>query len=237
MTSDELRELILRELPSIMEGDPQMRELIVRIGREQYADKQQTESRFDRMLDELRRDREQQARKWDEQNRKWDEQNRQLVEQNRKWDEQNRKWDENQNEIRRLGRRLENAIGGLGARWGLSSEAAFREGLAAILQESFGVEVRNVREWDAEGTVFGRPDQIELDVVIHDGSLILCEIKSSMSRADVMLFAKKARWYEATHGRKADRLLIITPYADDKARAAARELGIELYFNAEDVPS
>jgi hypothetical protein len=35
-----------------------------------YAGKQETESKFDRILAELQRDRQEQARKWDENNRK-----------------------------------------------------------------------------------------------------------------------------------------------------------------------
>jgi hypothetical protein len=223
-----------------------VRELILRITRDHYASRDATESRFDRILAELARDREEQARKWDEQaalwreqNRRWDEQAaeraRDREEQARKWDEQNRKWDENQVEIRKLGVRLDNAIGGLGARWGLMSEAAFRDGLAAILRDSFGVEVVRICEWDEDGAVFGRPEQVEIDVVIRDGVLILCEIKSSMSRADVHAFDRKARFYEARRGQRATRKLIVTPYADERAAAAARSLGIELYGRADEV--
>ncbi|MGQ9484847.1 MAG: DUF3782 domain-containing protein [Desulfosoma sp.] len=48
----------------------------------------------------------------------------------------------------------ESSIGALGARWGLLSEASFRNGLKAILEESFGVEVRNVTEYDEKGGRF-----------------------------------------------------------------------------------
>jgi hypothetical protein len=36
--------------------------------------------------------------------------------------------------------------------------------------------------------VFGRPDQVELDIIIKNGDVILCEIKSSMSKADIYSF-------------------------------------------------
>ncbi|PNK05634.1 PD-(D/E)XK nuclease family protein, partial [Cylindrospermopsis raciborskii] len=161
-----------------------------------------------RVLNELQRDREEQARKWDEQNRKfdafqaeqaqkWDEQNRKWDEQNRKWDEQNRKWEENtqrldrieaQNsatleEIQKANRRYESAIGAIGSRWGLYSEASFRNGLKAILGQSFGVEVLNLTLYDQEGEVFGRPEQVELDIIIKNGLTIVCELKSSIDKA------------------------------------------------------
>lgn len=43
------------------------------LAREEFADRRQTGDRFDRVLEEMRRDREDQARRWGEQNRKWDE--------------------------------------------------------------------------------------------------------------------------------------------------------------------
>ena len=69
VTERQVKAIILRELPAIVERDRQVRDLILRLAQEQFADKRETESRFDRVLEELRRDREEQARKWDEQNR------------------------------------------------------------------------------------------------------------------------------------------------------------------------
>jgi len=83
--------------------------------------------------------------------------------------------------------------------------------------------------------VFGRPDQVELDVIIQDGTLILCEIKSSMSKSDMYTFERKVRFYEKRHDRKANRALVISPMVDDPAQKVARELGIEVYGHAEDV--
>ncbi len=58
MTEQQVKKIILRELPAIIQTDPEVRELIVRLSREQSADKAETDDRFDRLLDELRRDRE-----------------------------------------------------------------------------------------------------------------------------------------------------------------------------------
>ena len=117
-----VKKIIREELPGLVKSDSEIRQLIVQLSREQaelQADKVEVvmDSRFDRLLEELRRDREEQTRKWDknqeemrqlrdEQNKKWDknrEEMRQLRdEQNKKWDEQNRKWEENQKELRQL---------------------------------------------------------------------------------------------------------------------------------------
>jgi len=233
MENQQLVQLIRQELPGILQRDREMREWVLRLTREQYADKRETESRFDRLLEELRRDREENTRKWEENQREL----RAMRE------EQNRKWHENQatinamlEEIRALSRKHDSTIGALGARWGLRTEQSFRNSLKGILEDSFGVEVINVTELDDEGEVFGRPDQVELDVIIQDGTLILCEIKSSMSKSDMYTFGRKVAFYEKRHGRKANRKIVISPMVDDPAQKVARELGIEVYSYANEVP-
>jgi len=186
--------------------------------------------------------REEQNSKWEEQNSKWEEQNSRWEEQNRKWEEQNRKWEANQAELKALheeslalGKRLDRGIGALGARWGLRSEKAFRDALAGILEQTFGVEVLNVCEYDDDGEVFGRPDQIELDVIIRNGLLILCELKSSIDKAGMYSFERKARFYERRHNRQANRLIVISPMIDSRALDVAKRLGIETYGEPEEV--
>ncbi|MGH8556727.1 MAG: DUF3782 domain-containing protein, partial [Methylococcales bacterium] len=108
-------------------------------------------------------------------------------------------------------------------------------GLAAILEKSFGVEVLNVTEYDDQGEVFGRPDQIELDVIMRNGTLIICEIKSSMDRGSMYLFERKVRYYKKHHNRICDRMLVIAPWIDPRAYKVADNLGIETYSHSTDV--
>jgi len=212
MTETEIKKIIQQQLPELISKDPQIRDFILRTVSEYYSPKQETDSKFDRILAELQRDREEQARKWDEQNNF----NKQLLE-----------------EIKRLDKKYDSTIGALGSRWGLYSEASFRNGLKGILEDSFGVEVINVNEFDDEGEVFGRPDQVEIDVIVKNGLLILCEIKSSMSKSDMYIFDRKVAFYEKRHQRKVDRKLVICPMVDDRAKPVAKKLGIELYSYAD----
>jgi hypothetical protein len=249
MTTQEIKTLIKKELPTIIQEDEEIYQFILHISRKQFADKQETESRFDRILEELRQDRLENHQRWEEQNRKWEEQNRKWEEQNRKWEEQNRKWDKNDHkwaenqktlnamleEIRTLSRKHDSTIGALGARWGLNTEESFRSALRSILEESFGVEVLNITEFDDRGEVFGQPDQVELDVIIQNGILIICEIKSSMSRSDVYTFSRKVSFYERLHNRTANRKMIISPMVRDDARRTAEKLRLEVFSYAEDV--
>ncbi len=211
-----------------------------------------------RKWEEQNRKWEKQNRKWDEQNRKlkesneeqnrkWDEQNRKLKEsneeQNRKWEEQNRKWDKNQQvidqileSIQSLNRKYDQSLGALGTRWGLHSEESFRNALAGILEEiPGGMKVIHVNEFDDAGEVFGRPDQVELDLLVHNGLLLIAEIKSSMSRADMYLFERKARFYERKHQRVANKLIVISPMVDKWAQRVADKLGITVYSHTDEV--
>ncbi len=221
MTTENLTETIKRELPALLRSDPELRRFILELTRSEYAGRQHTEDRFDRILDELRADREAQARKGDEQNRKWEEARDEfrLIHE----------------EIMAQAKKFDRSIGALGARWGLQSEAAFRKALAGILEQSFGVEVLNINEYDEQGEVFGRPDQVELDIIIKNGLLLICELKSSIDKAGMYIFERKVRYYEKHHYRKADRMLVVSPMIDPKALRVAEKLGIETYSDSSEV--
>ncbi len=109
--------------------------------------------------------------------------------------------------------------------------------MAGTLEKSFGVEVVNVNEYDDRGEVFGRPDQVELDVIIKNGLLLICELKSSIDKAGMYIFERKARFYEKRHQRKADQLIVISPMLDARARRVAEQLGIETFSDSLDVPA
>ncbi|MCK4390108.1 MAG: DUF3782 domain-containing protein [Desulfobacterales bacterium] len=227
-TSEEIKKIIIAEVPRLMESDPDIRRFILDITHEKYADRIETESRIDRILDELKRDREARDRKWETQEKKWEAQEK-------KWEENQKVINEILIEIKAHDRRFDSTIGALGARWGLRSERAFRDGLKAILEKSFGVKVERYEDYDHDGLVFGRPDQVELDVIIHNETLILCEIKSSMSKSEMYAFWRKKNFYENKHARKASRVMVISPMIDHRASAVAKDLDIEVYGYAEDV--
>lgn len=226
------RTTLKQELPIMLREDPNLRLHLIDLTRSEYADRLDTQDRFHQILLELRQDREAQARKWDQQNRKWDEQNRKWEALQAETREEFRKVHE---EIMAQAKKHERIIGALGSRWGMQSERTFRNALAGILEESFGVQVLNVNEYDHTGTVFGRPEQIELDVIIKNGLLLICELKSSIDKAGMYSFERKARFYEKLHQRQANRLLVISPMVDPRALKVAENLGIEVYSDAIDV--
>lgn len=237
MTDTDFKAQLKQQLPDLLRQDDEIRGLVLHTVEQYFANRQETESRFDQVLAEMRRDREAQMLKWQEQSRKWEENDRKWEEQNRKWDENGRRQDEILADIKAMNLKHESTIGALGARWGLYSEAAFRNGLKAILEDTFGVQVLNVVEYDDAGEVFGRPEQIELDLIIRNGDLILCEIKSSVSKPDLYAFLRKVEFYEKRHQRQATRKMVISPMVHPSAQPIGPRLGIEVYSYAEDVPA
>jgi hypothetical protein len=209
------------------------------------------------MLEELKKDREENSRKWEETNkkldetiregnRKWEETNKKLDETiregNRKWEETNKKLDETIRESKEQFKgileeikSIRSTVGALGSRWGIASEASFRNALKGILERRFNVQVINVTEYDHEGFVFRHPDQVELDIIIRNGEIIICEIKSSMSRSDIYTFHRKVQFYEKQHNCKAASMIVISPMLDKYAQTTADRLGIEIYSYSEDV--
>jgi hypothetical protein len=186
-------------MPHWLQDDPAFRAFVLDLTRREYADRRETDDRFNTLLAELRQDRERADKRWEEQNAKW------LA---------------NQAELKRLHEEImaiaqkhDRSIGALGSRWGLQSEKAFRDALAAILEKSFDVQVVNINEFDDSGEVFGRPDQVELDVIIKNGLLLICELKSSIDKAGMYIFERKARFYELAKGAEAWVFVIAAPIA------------------------
>ena len=83
--------------------------------------------------------------------------------------------------------------------------------------------------YDEEGLVYGHPSPIEVDVAVRNGRVVLVEISSHVRASDVAAFAKKAKLYAKKTGRTPDKLIMVTPFVDDRAFKLARELGVEIY--------
>ncbi len=220
MTPTDLKTQLQAELPELLKQDAGFRHWLEQLIRQTAVTPESFDARFERMLQEFAADRAEQRQRWDEQNRKWD--------------EQNRKNNELLEEIKLSRSRQDQGIGALGARWGIASEHSFRAALKGILEKSFGVEVLNINEFDDQGIVFGVPDQVEIDIIIKNGMVILCELKSSMSKSDMYTFDRKVRYYEQRHQRPVQRRLAISPMIHPAARAVAEKLGIEMFGYAED---
>jgi hypothetical protein len=132
-----------------------------------------------------------------------------------------------QDELTLFRRTFQSQLGGLGARWGLQTEEAFRHGIRTILHE-VGFTTERFLTWDAAGEVFGHPEQVELDLVVQNGKVIVVEIKSALDRANTYLFNRKVAFYTQHTGHQVDRKVVVASYADERAKEVALRLGIEV---------
>ncbi|MFM7660692.1 MAG: PD-(D/E)XK nuclease family protein [Betaproteobacteria bacterium] len=190
----------------------------------------------------------QQKQLWKEQSERWKEQAERWSKQDLRWAQEDQRWEElaadRKAQDERINQRFERlegdlqqiklSIGALGARWGLSAEESFRSALAGILTESYGVTVLNISFQDSEGKVFGRPDQVEMDIVVTNGVCMAIEIKSSVDKQAIYLFDRKVQVYSEREGRTVNRKVVISPMVDSRAFRVAKELGIEVFTRSDD---
>ena len=260
LTEEEIRELIANEFPRLITQNPEIRYELIGVMSETFAKKEDITAILNE-LKQMREESEQQRVEFrqemkdlrEESEQRWDDFRQEMEalreESNRLREESERRWIEFRQEIAALReessasrvytdnaiRRFNHTVQGLGARWGLQSEDAFRNGLAAILTDELGFRVERYEGYDDSGSVFGQPEQVEMDVIIRNSSVIAIEIKSSVSRGDLALFQRKVAFFEQTENLTVSRRFFISPFVDPNAVELATGMGIELYTHSLDI--
>ena len=215
--------------------------------------REESEQRWGEFRQEMEALREESNRLREESEQRWGEFRQEMEalreESNRLREESEQRWGEFRQEMEALRgevrasrtytddelRRFSHTVQGLGARWGLQSEEAFRNGLAAILTDELGFQVEKYEGYDDSGSIFGQPAQVEMDVIIQNGLVIAIEIKSSVSRGDLALFQRKVTFFERTEDVTVNRKFFISPFVDPNAVRLAAAMGIELYTHSLDI--
>jgi len=126
-------------------------------------------------------------------------------------------------------RKLWLALNALGARWGVFSEDAFRNGVRELLKDA-GYTVDRWVYYDDKGYVYGYPSEVELDIVIKDGRTLAVEITSALKRGDLQQIRRKVELFSTVTGRRIDAVYVITPFIHDRnpdaVAAVASSMGI-----------
>jgi len=136
--------------------------------------------------------------------------------------------------VARMEERIMRRLNAFGARWGLRSERAWREGMRVVL-ETVGFDVERWVAFDAQGEVFDYPSNVELDVVIRDGQTLIVELRTSVSRDALPTLERKVKFYERQTGRKVHRRILVTPWYEPGVDEMARRLGWEIYGEPEEI--
>ena len=112
---------------------------------------------------------------------------------------------------------MRRAIDRLGARWGIRNESLFRQTMAAVLQESFGVTVE-------QRTIAGE----QFDLLIFDGQHILVEIAASVGPSIAQRLQRKQRLYRQETGVEPQRVILVTASIHSRRAQELRQMGIEV---------
>ena len=112
---------------------------------------------------------------------------------------------------------LRRAMDRLGARWGIRNESLFRQTMAAVLQESFGVTVE-------QRTIAGE----QFDLLIFDGQHLLVEIAASVGPSIAQRLQRKRRLYRQETGVEPQRVILATASIHSRRAQELRDRGIEV---------
>ena len=122
-------------------------------------------------------------------------------------------------------RDLDLRFGVLGSRWGDGAEGAFRQGMIEVVR-GLGYTVEHYQGQDPEGFINHTPRSFDLDILVHDGELVVAEIKSNASGADVTEFHRSVLLYERQTGRRPTRRILVAVTIQAIAQQRATELGV-----------
>ena len=125
--------------------------------------------------------------------------------------------------------KMDVTLSAVGSRWGILAESTFRQALRGLFEARFGVKVSEWITEDKVGYVFGHTSIVQMDVVVKNGEHWLIEIKSSASRGDVSTLHRMGVLYEKEKGVKPAKLILVSPFVEDKAKAIASSLDIDVY--------
>jgi len=153
---------------------------------------------------------------------KLEERQQRLEERFAKLEERFARLEEEQRETRRL-------VTVIAHRFGVISEEAFRQAMKFVVEDALGAgEVERWSHYDSEGFVYGYPSVVEVDVMVrNDGTHVLLEVKSRVSRGDVLELSRVGKLYEKVTGVKP-KLVIIGGLIDRGVRELAKKLGVEV---------
>ena len=146
------------------------------------------------------------------------------TEMNQRFEQVDRRIDEFRAEVADRFGDVQRSIDRLGARWGIRNESLFRQTMAALLEQSFGVRVE-------QRTISGE----QFDILIYDGQHVLVEIAASVGPTIKTRLERKRRLYEESTGVSPTRVILATASIHSRRAHELRTSGIEV-IEPEEIP-
>ena len=216
LRDEELIDLLGRRLPDLLQRRPELEPEIFGAFLKTFARRDEV-ALIVKELRELRTEMVQRFERVDEQFKGVNERFKSVDEQFKGVNERFKSVDEQFKEVAEQFKSVHRAIDRLGSRWGIRNESLFRQTIAAILEQSFGVQV-------TQRTIAGE----QFDVLIYDHQHILVEIAASVGRTIQERLERKRRLYEESTGVSPSRVILATASIHSHRAHVLRQCGIEV---------
>ncbi len=208
---DDLVDLLGRRLPALLERRPDLEPTLFRAFLKTFARREEVAL----VLAELRALRAEMDRRFDQVDRRFEQMDERFDQVDRRFEQM----DQGFVEVKR-------SIDRLGSRWGIRNESLFRQTIASILEQSFGVSVE-------QRAIGGE----QFDVLIHDHQHILVEIAASVGPTILARLERKRRLYEEAAGVVPARVILATASIHSRRAQQLRQAGIEVIEPEETDPT
>ena len=213
LSDEELVELFGRQLPDLLERRPDLEPVIYNVFLKVLVRKEEVAA----VLAELREFRTEVDRRFEQVDQRFEQVDRRFEQVDQRFEQVDRRFNTLEARMEAGFRELHQAIDRLGARWGIRNESLFRQTIAALLEQSFGVTVE-------QRTIAGE----QFDVLIFDHQHILVEIAASVGPSIQERLERKRRLYTETTGIAPTRIILATASIHSQRAQALRQLGIEV---------
>ena len=196
---EDLIEVFSRRLPDLLERRPDLEPVIFKAFLKAFARREEVAL----VLTELRALRTEMERRFEQVDQRLEQSDRQMH--------------EFRADVAARFEDVQRAIDRLGSRWGIRNESLFRQTIAALLEQSFGVSVE-------QRTIAGE----QFDILIHGREHILVEIAASVGRTIQTRLERKRRLYEESTGVSPARVILAAASIHSRRAHDLRQMGIEV---------
>jgi len=212
MTDEELAQIITEQLPGLLAKKPLLTVPLYNVFLNSFVERNEF-GQLQQELGEFRSETRQEFRRMDQRFEQVDQ----------RFEQVDQRFERLEQNVAEGFKRLETQIDRLGQRWGIRNESLFRQTMAALLEESFGVKVQRKQIKDEE-----------FDVLISNGEHILVEITASVKRTIQERLERKRKLYTEATGITPVRFILAVASIHSHRAAALRQAGFDVIEPAEE---
>jgi hypothetical protein len=224
---EDLIEVFSRRLPDLLERRPDLEPVIFKAFLKAFARREEVAL----VLTELRALRTEMERRFEQVDQRFEQVDQRFEQVDQRFEQVDQRFEQVDQRLEQSDRQMhefradvaarfedvQRAIDRLGSRWGIRNESLFRQTIAALLEQSFGVSVE-------QRTIAGE----QFDILIHGREHILVEIAASVGRTIQTRLERKRRLYEESTGVSPARVILATASIHSRRAQELRENGIEV---------